>query len=393
MPQRRSFAGPFRVFLSTWRRLPDSVYVELVDIVYSNARPTVFVGVAMVCDGVLIGFKNKDTLALAITAVAAVIVTLRLVTFRTYANRTLRQSAEVARLWERRYAAGSHTFAAALGLLNLRAMTAGDPLDAMLATGLVFGYGCGLVSRVSSRPIICFTSLLLSAAPTAVGFTFYIRSATASFEMEAYLLQLVLTVGFVFAAFETVNSVYATTLQQIESKHDSIMLAGRDVLTGLPNRTLLNARLNEEIMRVVNNSSGLACLFLDLDLFKEVNDRLGHAAGDAVLREVAERLSHILRVGDTAARVGGDEFIVLQTGVKDAEEARVLGARIVRAISAPYEYAHQPVRIGGSVGIAIAPRDARDEQTLIACADAALYRAKARGRGNVVVWGDPDSAG
>lgn len=376
--------------LSSWRQLPGPVYIELVVIVFSNLRPMIIIGTAMTCVGVLYSVKNQDGLALALTILGATITVFRAFVFKAFQRQVAApQTLDVTRTWERRYSFGSHVFAASLGLLNARAMSFADPLDAMLATGLVFGYGCGLVSRVSSRPIICFTSLLLSATPTALGFAFHIAHASDRFAMATYLLQAVLIIAFVLAGVETVDSVYRTTLQQVESKHDSIILAGRDALTGLPNRNLLQARLNEEIAHLAKSGGTLACHYLDLDGFKEVNDRLGHQAGDAILQMVGQRLAAALRVGDTAARIGGDEFVVLQTGLQTGDEARAVAERIIRTISASYAYRGETLEIGASIGVALAPRDGVDAQQLMARADAALYRAKRKGRGSVVLSGDP----
>lgn len=380
--------------LSSSRRLPDAVYGELVDIIYSNLRPTIIIGVAMACVGTLYAIKSRDGTVIGLTVVGALITLYRIVSFRAFHRRkVLVQTVEVTRKWERYYALGSHVFAASLGLLNARAMSFGDPVYAMLATCLVFGYGCGLVSRVSARPIICFTSLLLSAVPTALGFGVYIIAATDDFSLAAYLMQAALVLGFVLAGVETVDTVYRTSLQQIESKHDSIILAGRDALTGLPNRTLLQGRLQQEISRLSERHDMLACHFLDLDLFKDVNDKLGHEAGDAVLQMMAERLTAMLRIGDTAARLGGDEFVVLQTGVRAPDDAQLFGLRIIRAVSAPYVYEGKEIKIGASIGVALAPRDGVDPQQLRRCADEALYRAKREGGGKVVIYSGDEAGG
>jgi diguanylate cyclase len=183
--------------------------------------------------------------------------------------------------------------------------------------------------------------------------------------------------------------IYRTTLQQLLTRQDLMILAGQDGLTSLPNRTLLRARLNEGIVQMKRGGVMLAFHCLDLDHFKAVNDSLGHPAGDALLKLVAERLTGMLRLGDTVARIGGDEFVVLQIGIRRQDEARLLAHRIVRALSAPYVIDGQEVRVGASIGIALAPRDGVTLDRLAACADAALYQAKHKGRGSVVIAGEP----
>jgi diguanylate cyclase (GGDEF)-like protein len=154
-----------------------------------------------------------------------------------------------------------------------------------------------------------------------------------------------------------------------------------DPLTGLPNRLHLRERLEDALVEVETSDGACAVLLVDLDRFKPVNDTLGHAIGDALLAKVAERLSATLRPCDTVARIGGDEFVVVQRGVTDLEETQVLARRIVDLIGRTYMIEGQLLTIGASVGVAVAPRDGTDADRLLKCADLALYRAKLEGRG------------
>jgi diguanylate cyclase (GGDEF)-like protein len=154
-----------------------------------------------------------------------------------------------------------------------------------------------------------------------------------------------------------------------------------DPLTGLPNRLHLRERLEEALVQVATSDDACAVLLVDLDRFKPVNDTLGHAIGDALLAKVADRLLATLRPCDTVARIGGDEFVVVQRGVTDPEESRVLARRIVDLIGRTYMIEGQLLTIGASVGVAVAPRDGTDVDRLLKCADLALYRAKLDGRG------------
>ena len=125
----------------------------------------------------------------------------------------------------------------------------------------------------------------------------------------------------------------------------------------------------------------MGVLWLDLDRFKEVNDTLGHAVGDALLQAAAERLQSCVRDRDTVARLGGDEFAVIQTGAAQPMGATTLALRIIEAISAPYQISDHQIVVGASVGISVAPDDASDADLLLRNADLALYRAKNEGRG------------
>ncbi|MGH6836968.1 MAG: bifunctional diguanylate cyclase/phosphodiesterase, partial [Methylocella sp.] len=158
-------------------------------------------------------------------------------------------------------------------------------------------------------------------------------------------------------------------------------MAHHDALTGLPNRVLFHERLAEALLRVRRYEEKLAVLYLDLDQFKNVNDGLGHAAGDRLLVVVAERLRTCLRDCDISARFGGDEFAILQIGLAESHEAGALAERIVKLLSEPYDIDGQEVVIGASVGIALAPADGETAEQLLGNADMALYQAKQGGRG------------
>ena len=155
-------------------------------------------------------------------------------------------------------------------------------------------------------------------------------------------------------------------------------VAHHDSLTGLPNRLLFNDRLAQQLSLAKRDSRRFALLYLDLNRFKPVNDALGHAAGDELLRGVATRIRRLLRESDTLARVGGDEFIVILPSVARRDQAEVVAGKIVAALAAPFELGLQrhSVDIGTSIGIALYPDDAQEADTLVKFADAAMYTAK-----------------
>lgn len=157
-------------------------------------------------------------------------------------------------------------------------------------------------------------------------------------------------------------------------------LAHHDSLTGLPNRNLLQDRLNQNLARAQRNHSKSAILFLDFDRFKNINDSLGHSVGDGVLKEVAKRLQACLRKGDTVARVGGDEFIVVLSDLDDITVAAKIAGKIGKMGTKPYHVEGQQFRLTISTGISIYPDDGEDIETLLKNADAAMYHAKNSGR-------------
>ncbi|UUL84041.1 EAL domain-containing response regulator [Sphingomonas qomolangmaensis] len=158
-------------------------------------------------------------------------------------------------------------------------------------------------------------------------------------------------------------------------------MALHDGLTGLPNRTLLEDRLGHDIANARRNGDHMAVLMLDLDRFKHVNDSLGHYVGDLLLEEVAMRLRGCLREGDTAARLGGDEFVLVLPGIVEDETAESAARRILLTLGEPFLIEEHQIRIGGSVGIGLYPKDGEDAEALLRAADAAMYAAKRKGRG------------
>lgn len=157
-----------------------------------------------------------------------------------------------------------------------------------------------------------------------------------------------------------------------------------DVLTGLPNRILLSDRLKQAIAAAKrNNQEILSLMFIDLDQFKQVNDTLGHTVGDLLLKEVAIRIQDCLRDSDTAARIGGDEFVVLLPSIKKKLDTMVVAEKIRHSLCQPIVLADQSLRISSSIGVAFYPENGSEEEMLLKSADSAMYDAKKSGRNMV----------
>jgi diguanylate cyclase (GGDEF)-like protein len=177
----------------------------------------------------------------------------------------------------------------------------------------------------------------------------------------------------------------------VERKRVEVELAHQalhDALTGLPNRGLFLDRLAQALTRLGRHSSALAVLFCDLDRFKVVNDSLGHGAGDMLLIDVARRLEGVLRAGDTAARFGGDEFVILCEDIVGAHQAIAIADRVSAALAAPFVLGDDEAFVRTSIGIAMATGQGARAEALLRDADAAMYRAKEKGGGVYEVFDD-----
>lgn len=178
-------------------------------------------------------------------------------------------------------------------------------------------------------------------------------------------------------AFQT---LFRDITEQKQTSAQIEHLAYHDQLTGLPNRRLLKDRLSQAVSSVVRRDAKLAVMYLDLDHFKDVNDSMGHGAGDVLLQIVAERLQGCVRADDTLARMGGDEFVLLLNGVNGADDVASIAGKIIHELSQPMRIGNDELRITPSLGISMCPQDGRDADDLLKYADVALYQAKQQGR-------------
>jgi diguanylate cyclase (GGDEF)-like protein len=180
---------------------------------------------------------------------------------------------------------------------------------------------------------------------------------------------------------QATSGVLSTALQRVDSEARLAYLAQFDPLTGLPNRALLADRFSQMIVQAKRRGSPLAVLFIDLDQFKHVNDTLGHAGGDGLLKQVALRLQAAVRTGDTVARISGDEFAIVLTDLVRPEDAALVAQKIIDGLGTPVDVDGRELFVTASVGIAAFPTDGINAENLIGAADAAMYRAK-QGGGN-----------
>ena len=183
-------------------------------------------------------------------------------------------------------------------------------------------------------------------------------------------------------------SVRKLSIEQRAAQAQFAHQATHDSLTGLRNRPAVMEHVARKLANGEHEASlgGLALLLLDLDGFKTVNDSLGHDAGDSLLKQVAARMEAVLRDSDYVARLGGDEFLIVVPQVSDHETAERVGQKLIEAIGAPYRVAEKQSNVTASIGISMFPKDARDRETLMKCADLALYEAKHSGRNRLCFY-------
>ncbi|CAN5233748.1 GGDEF domain-containing protein [soil metagenome] len=267
-------------------------------------------------------------------------------------------------------------WAGGVGFGTFISLTSGDWVVATLACLSAAAMVGGICFRNFGAPRMAGLMIFLTLGPCCFAAPFLGEPM-----MLIVFMQIPLYLYSMSRAGYRLNAMLVSTMQA-EREHE--FQARHDMLTGLSNRAGLAKALNASLARPAGGQN-LAFIYLDLDGFKSVNDTHGHVVGDRLLQLVSERLRRLVRAGDLAARIGGDEFIVLSEQVGTGQLKR-FGDRLIREISQPYELdAPISVSIGASVGIALAPEHGLDLQSLMSAADAALYQAKTTGKSRCVI--------
>jgi diguanylate cyclase (GGDEF)-like protein len=268
-------------------------------------------------------------------------------------------------------------WAASVGYGTFISVLSGDWLVATLACMSAAGMVGGICLRNFGAPRLAGVMIAISLGPCCLA---------APFSGEPLMLITLLQIPFYLASMQRaayrLNGLLVSTMQA-EREHERKAL--HDALTGLANRSGLDNALSATGQQSEDRSTAL--LYLDLDGFKSVNDTHGHAAGDHLLKMAADRLRGSLRAGDIAARIGGDEFVVVARDV-DASQMGRFGERLIREIAAPYELGSGvTANVGASVGVALTPLHGKHLADLMGVADRALYEAKLGGKSRCVVAG------
>lgn len=366
--------------------LSDGTYLVTVRSLYATLTPTLIMALAFLGIGTHIVLETPDPLLRLLVVLGDTALFARLGVLLLYRTAATSSALDLAgaRKIERLFALTYFAFAVVFGAFSARAFHMSSSESHMLVVGLLFGYAAGVAAGVFLRPWIALPSAVVAVAPT---------SAVALITLNpTYVIAGLLLLLFLAGGIHSMLRNYRIATAEITARQAFASLARADALTGLENR--LSLRESFDCARARAGRDGILVVHcLDLDRFKAVNDAYGHPVGDELLRAVSDRLRPVLRAGDVAARVGGDEFVLLQTSARHTGEADLLARRIARVIAEPYSILGHQLLIGTSVGYALYPGHGRDLDNLIARADEALIRVKRSGGGVALYDADETDEG
>lgn len=351
-----------------------SVHRELIDLLYTALPQVAAIAGTSVAGAVALAVNSGDRGYAIIAALIAITAGLRLYGLKRY-PRGNPLSAEELLKWERAYGVSASAFGLALGLLSFYALALGDGPGAWISFGLSMSFCVGMVSRAAVRPWIVLVTAGVLLSPTVLG-----GLLRPEF---AYKLGAVMLLLFWVTLREASRHLSRTFIERLEAKRALAYQASHDGLTELPNRAAFLSALEAASLP---GGTAFAVVTIDLDGFKPVNDRYGHHVGDALLRDVARRLEGCVASTGLAARMGGDEFMLLLNfdgAEADPDAAMRLAQQAITALGAPFDLdGHEPVCIGASAGVVLGSVAARIEiDRLLEQADHALYVAKRAGGG------------
>lgn len=364
------------------RRVTPEVYRELVDLLLPVRVPTIILTVIAGMFGWLIHQRTGSTASAVFTIIALVLAVVRLGHIELYERtrlgrpRTERQT----RLSDMVFTFLSVAFGFDIGLLCASAILQPDIATRTLGYVLCIGYGCGVVARTGFRAHATHVTLGMFLIPVTYALASNIFADTDAAQKSVDIALAVATLLLSYTSYAIANRSERLVSNHLTTRRKYFALARMDPLTGTANRLSLHELYDEA--RAARRSVAVHCL--DLDRFKAVNDHYGHSAGDALLVYVSQRIQGILRSDDMLARIGGDEFVILQLDVESQRDAALLAERLLHVIVQPYVVEGHRAEVGVSIGSAIAPPGATFD-TVFTAADQALYRAKNEGRARAVM--------
>jgi len=360
--------------------ISDAVYVELIRTLNRSLLPGILSVVAQVMTGAIMMWQVGDVIVTGIlTGIGVVVGLVRLAGVLLFWRRLAKGPLGVieAHRYGLRHMAFSVGAAAVIGLLIARSLMFDDAVSSIVAIGVGFGFCNGVIVRLSLLPLIACGSLIVVGVPAM---------AIALSRMDLPHVAMALLIAVYFGdSFEMVRRTFTSTLNHIRLREQYERLARTDPMTGLFNRSVLASDLPQIVAS--DHDAMVAVYAIDLDHFKAANDRFGHPVGDALLKQVAARLTSLSGPDGLVIRMGGDEFVLVDPVVRSRIEAASCAQRILETVSAPYVVAGHDIVIGASIGVAMSASDGRCPETLLLRADKALYQAKV-GRGGYVFADD-----
>lgn len=393
-------AGPVESPSEDTQRL----FAERVQILYRLSIPTALLTIGVVLSLYAVLWRSLDAAVLYLLLAIALITAGRVLLTKNYYRAA--PSPAHAVHWARLFAVGSTLAGLAWGLLGLALLPEHQSVYEVLAILVTVGVASAAVVPLSAFRSIYLGFLLPCLLPLTVEF-FLVGDAE---HLSLGMLMLVYMGAITSSSFlvnrgivenikikyentnlaqelslkrqvETINHELKTEIGERQRAEERIWhLAYHDTLTGLPNRMLLQERLSHALTYAQRRQGMIGVLFIDLDRFKMVNDSLGHGMGDRLLQAVAERLLTTVRSGDTVARRGGDEFVLVLPEITDPGGAVQVADHILESLSSPFKLDKQVLYATPSIGISIYPEDGEDVDTLLKHADIAMYAAKEAGR-------------
>ncbi|OBX19229.1 hypothetical protein A9995_08900 [Erythrobacter sp. QSSC1-22B] len=354
---------------------PINVYKALVSALSDNMLPTAAIWAVFSGIGLYAYSETGAAVALGTTVVGGLASALKLllILFHRRAMDVRSLSLATTKRFEVGHAVATWCMAAPIGALSALLFSLPALHLQVVGTALLFGYCAGVATRISVRPLIAVGAVTLAALPAIASALVFIQDAR-------------LLIGAVFALFlliavETIWHSYGNASRLITMRLQMTNLARLDPLTSLCNRL----GLREAFDALPRHTDDLIAVHaFDLDGFKAINDQFGHATGDRLLKALSERLHQLVDHNDAVARVGGDEFVVLQSGFDSQSDPGILAGNIHHQLTEPYEVGtHQPIRVGLSLGFSVAPVSTASLDALLREADAKSYEVKRSGGG----WG------
>ena len=355
-------------------KVPSDTTIELVRSLFATLLPTTIMAASFSVVGILAASGTHSVVLGVLVLLGCGASVARIAVLILYRRQASEEFLNLrsARYLERRFATAYLSFAVVFGAFCATAFAITPPDTRTVVVGLLFGYGAGVAAGHSLRPWVGVPSILVATLPTIV-------VACLAATVMQFAVGLLLAV-FLAGGVQSMLKRYRATAADITMRRSFSTLARRDHLTGLLNRLSLRERF-DEFAAAAGGVDIIAVHCLDLDRFKPVNDRYGHPVGDALLKAVAGRIEAALRECDFAARIGGDEFVIVQTQAKSSDEVDAMASRIVNAIAAPFVLDGLEVSIATSVGYVLSSEYGTDIDSLVARADQALCSVKRTGGG------------